>query len=244
MQEYREYWDTICGTRLFNGFADGEIEQALGCLSGVVGTYERKQTIFRTDDVLDAAGIILSGQVLLCKDNMAGTRIIFSELECGDIVGETALRQSREESGYEAVAGAECKILFVQIGKIVSPGRETCHLRARIIENMMALLLENNRAVYRKLDLVSHKSLRDRIMHYLTLQAQKNNGTSFEIPFSRSELADYLTADRSALSRELQRMAQDGLIAFSGNRFELLDETVPTEPAAPRRSPSRVKRTL
>ncbi|MDF2939175.1 MAG: hypothetical protein K0Q90_4548 [Paenibacillaceae bacterium] len=88
---------------------------------------------------------------------------------------------------------------------------------------MMALLLENNRAVYQKLDLVSHKSLRDRILHYLSLQARKNNAVQFEIPFSRSDLADYLTVDRSALSRELQRMAKDGLIRFSKSRFELLD---------------------
>lgn len=91
---------------------------------------------------------------------------------------------------------------------------------------MMALLLENNRAVYQKLDLVSHKSLRERVLHYLSLQAQKNNSLSFEIPFSRSDLADYLTVDRSALSRELQRMAQDGLITISRNRFELLAEDV------------------
>lgn len=73
-----------------------------------------------------------------------------------------------------------------------------------------------------KLDLVSHKSLRERIIHYLSLQAQKNNSPVFEIPFSRNDLADYLTVDRSALSRELQRMAQDGLIRFTRNQFELL----------------------
>lgn len=87
---------------------------------------------------------------------------------------------------------------------------------------MLALLLENNRSIYQKLDLVSHKSLRDRILHYLVLQTKKNSAC-FEIPFTRSDLADYLTVDRSALSRELQRMAQDGLIRFNRNQFELLD---------------------
>lgn len=87
---------------------------------------------------------------------------------------------------------------------------------------MLALLLENNRSMYQKLDLVSHKSLRERIIHYLSIQARKNNSPAFEIPFGRSDLADYLTVDRSALSRELQRMAQDGLIRFTRNQFELL----------------------
>lgn len=133
------------------------------------------------------------------------------------------MRLTREHSGYEAIAGSECKILFIKMNKIVRPYEQTCHLRGRIIENLLTLLLENNRLIYQKLDLVSHKSLRDRIMHYLTLEAKKNNATSFTIPFSRSDLADYLTVDRSALSRELQRMAQEGLIRFSKNQFELLD---------------------
>lgn len=149
-------------------------------------------------------------------------RFIFSELESGEIIGETALRLEQEPSGYEAVAGSACRVLFIKINKIVRPGQATCHLRSRIIENMLTLLLENNRSMYQKLDLVSHKSLRERIIHYFSLQAQKNNSPVFEIPFSRNDLADYLTVDRSALSRELQRMAQDGLIRFTRNQFELL----------------------
>lgn len=210
-------------TALFRGFKGNEVLIAVNCLEGNVKEFAKKEVIFRSDEVLDAVGIILSGQVLLCKENISGMRLIFSELEAGDILGETALRTTREHSGYEAVAGAACRILFIRIHKIVRPGLQTCKLRGRIIENMMALLLENNRSMYHKLDIVSHKSLRDRIMHYLSLQAKKSNALAFDIPFSRSDLADYLNVDRSALSRELQRMAEDGLIRFAKNHFELLD---------------------
>lgn len=219
----QNYLKTISNTILFTGFTENEVQQALSCLDGTIKDFAKKEVIFRTDDVLDEVGIILHGQVLLCKENISGMRFIFSELGEGGILGETALRLARERSNYEAVAGVECKILFIKINKIVRPGQKTCHLRGRIIENILALLLENNRSIYQKLDLVSHKSLRARILHYLSLQAQKNNATVFEIPFSRSDLADYLTVDRSALSRELQRMAQEGYIRFSKNQFELLD---------------------
>lgn len=219
----QKYFNIISSTILFKGFTDQEVHQALSCLEGSIRDFNKKEIIFRKEDVLDAVGIILHGQVLLCKENVSGMRFIFSELVDGDIVGETAMRLTREHSGYEAIAGSECKILFIKMNKIVRPYEQTCHLRGRIIENLLTLLLENNRLIYQKLDLVSHKSLRDRIMHYLTLEAKKNNATSFTIPFSRSDLADYLTVDRSALSRELQRMAQEGLIRFSKNQFELLD---------------------
>jgi len=215
--------ETIRGTALFKGFVDNEVEQALSCLQGTTKDFARKEVICRKDDIWDEAGIVLHGHVWLCKENISGMRFIFSELGSGDILGETALRLERERAGYEAVAGSACSILFIKINKIVRPGQVTCRLRGRIIENMLALLLENNRLMYQKLDLVSHKSLRDRIVHYLSLQARKNNCAVFEIPFTRSELADYLTVDRSALSRELQRMADEALIRFSKNRFELLD---------------------
>lgn len=216
----------IQSTILFKGLTAHEVQQALSCLQGTIKDFAKKDIIFEQDELLDSAGIILYGNVRLCKDNISGTRFIFSELESGEILGETALRLEREPSGYEAVAGSDCRILFIRINNIVRPDQRTCHLRSRIIENMMALLLENNRAIYQKLDLVSHKSLRERVLHYLSLQAQKNNSNRFEIPFSRGDLADYLTVDRSALSRELQRMAQDGLITFSRNQFELLEVDV------------------
>ncbi|WP_340012508.1 Crp/Fnr family transcriptional regulator [Paenibacillus sp. FSL H7-0690] len=219
----QKYLSRIQSTTLFKGFADREVQQALSCLQGIIKDFARKEVVFRKDDILDSVGIIIHGNVLLCKDNISGMRFIFSELGDGEIFGETALRLVQEHSGYEAVAGSECRILFIKINKIVRPGQDTCHLRGRIIENMLALLLENNRSIYQKLDLVSHKSLRDRILHYLALQTKKNNSACFEIPFTRSDLADYLTVDRSALSRELQRMAQDGLIRFNRNQFELLD---------------------
>lgn len=225
--KYGDYDELIGNTALFRGFTEDEVKAALDCLQGTVLSFTRKERIFRRDDLLDSVGLVLRGHVLLCGENLSGMRYIFSELEAGDMIGETALRLPQEPSGYEAVAGSDCELLFIQMMNIVRPGQQTCRLRARMIENMLALLLVNNRSIYRKLDLVSHKSLRDRVLHYLSLQAKKNNATCFTIPFSRSDLADYLTVDRSALSRELQRMVHDGLIRIEGNRFELLDASYP-----------------
>lgn len=216
---------------LFRGLTEQERKQALLCLQGTVREYVRKEVIFPADARLDAVGLVLSGHALLCKENAEGSRFIFSELGRGELIGETALRSDREPGGYEAVAGSDCVILFVQIGNILRPGLTVCPLRARILENILTLLLENNRSVYQKLDLVSHRSLRDRILHYLQLQARKNRSPHFTIPFSRSDLADYLTVDRSALSRELTRMAEDNLITFSGNAFHLL-AALPLPPVA------------
>lgn len=102
----QEYMDKIRSTVLFKGFLEHEVLAALHCLQGTVKDYARKDVIFEQEALLDSAGIILYGNVLLCKENISGTRLIFSELESGDILGETALRLAQEPSGYEAVAGS------------------------------------------------------------------------------------------------------------------------------------------
>lgn len=83
----QKYFNIISSTILFKGFTDQEVHQALSCLEGSIRDFNKKEIIFRKEDVLDAVGIILHGQVLLCKENVSGMRFIFSELVDGDIVG-------------------------------------------------------------------------------------------------------------------------------------------------------------
>lgn len=222
-----ENWTALFqNTVLFRGFSEEEVTSALLCLEGTVHAYNKKEIIFREDDPLRAVGIVVSGTVFLCKTDEDGGQSIFSEMSAGDILGETALQTGREQDmsgNYGAYAAEESRVLFIQMDKIVRPMGEICSLRSKIIENLLSLIVANNRVLYRKLDLVSHKSLRQRILHYLELEAKRNGSAAFSIPFSRADFADYLMVDRSALSRELCRMADDGLIRFTRNRFELLD---------------------
>jgi len=216
---------------LFRGFDRREMTSALLCLEGTVQQYRKKEALFHEGDTLAAVGIVLSGTVFLCSIDAEGSQTILSELTSGDIVGETALQLQGGGSTHSAYAAETSDILFIQLANIIRPGDNrastitstpVCALRARVIENLLALIVANNRELYRKLDLVAQKSLRQRIVQYLELEARRKASRSFTIPFSRADLADYLLADRSALSRELCRMADEGLIRFQRNRFELL----------------------
>ncbi|GBF72285.1 Crp/Fnr family transcriptional regulator [Paenibacillus sp. 598K] len=207
---------------LFRGFDRGEMSSALLCLEGTVQKYHKKEALFHEGDALPAVGIVLSGTVFLCSVDAEGSQTILSELTSGDIVGETALQLQGDGSTHSAYAAETSDILFIQLANIIRSHGNVCALRARVIENLLALIVANNRGLYRKLDLVAQKSLRQRIVHYLELEARRKGSRTFAIPFSRADLADYLLADRSALSRELCRMADEGLIRFQRNRFELL----------------------
>ena len=223
----KDYMPFFENTDLFRGFSTDEIVAALSCLEGNIQRYKKKDILFMQDKSLTAVGLILRGTVYLTKEDASGSFSIFSELTDGELFGETALLFEQEYSGYGAYAAEDSEILFIQMQKITNPNGSLCTIRGKVIENLLALIVKNNRLLYHKLDIVSHKSLRQRILHYLELQARRNHSSTFSIPFTRADLADYLTVDRSALSRELRRMEQEGLIKYSKNQFQLLEQTQP-----------------
>ncbi|MDE5052410.1 Crp/Fnr family transcriptional regulator [Niallia taxi] len=207
---------------LFNGFSEEEIRESIHCLKGYTKKYQKRGIIFSKEAPLPTFGIVLTGTIFLSSEDITGSTFIFTELSAGDIVGETALQFTQTGVEYDVTAATDCEILFFHKENIVQPNKVICALRARIIENLFTLLLQKNQELYHKLDIVSHKNLRNKILHYLHLQSQKSDTQHFTIPFSREELANYLIVDRSALSRELSRMQDDGLITFSRNTFQLL----------------------
>ena len=91
-----------------------------------------------------------------------------------------------------------------------------------LIENMVRLIARKNRELMRKVEVVSKKTLREKIMAYLSIQAQSQGKKQFEIPLGRVEWAEYLCADRSALTRELAKMQEEGLIDYQRNLFKIL----------------------
>lgn len=191
--------EMLSNTALFRGFTREETLSALLCLEGKVRRYSRKQIIYSGDEPMRAIGLVLSGMVYVGKADASGGQAILFGASEGEMIGEISLQDASapdagEEAGqaFSATAAEDCEILFVRTNKIAHA--------------------DHSGTVC---------ALRGRIMHYLELQARRNRSLSFAIPFSRADFADYLMVDRSALSRELCRMAADGLIAFSRNRFEL-----------------------
>ncbi|WP_036669542.1 Crp/Fnr family transcriptional regulator [Paenibacillus sp. HW567] len=216
------YINSFKETALFKGFSEQEIVQSLACLDGYSQAYRKKEIIINKEERLHSIGVVLRGTLFMCKEDPMGMRFIFSELNAGAIVGETALHAGQQQTGYEITAATDCEVLFIRIDQIVRPGQVICSLRARIIENLVSLILHKNQELYDKLDIVTHKNLRNKILYYLQQQAKKNNSPSFTIPFSREELAYYLGVDRSALSRELSRMKAEGFLTYSRNAFRVL----------------------
>ena len=119
-------------------------------------------------------------------------------------------------------AAQDCRILFLSFCRVMHTCTHACQFHQRLIENMVRLIARKNRELMRKVEVVSKKTLREKILAYLSIQSQSQGNRRFELPLGRVEWAEYLNADRSALTRELAKMQEEGIIHYHKNFFEIL----------------------
>ena len=116
----------------------------------------------------------------------------------------------------------DAKILFMPFDRVMHSCTMACRFHHRLIENMVSVIAAKNRDLMRKVEVVSKRTIREKLLAYLSIQAQTQNSRYLEIPLGRVELAEYLCVDRSALTRELAKMKEDGLIDYDRNCFRIL----------------------
>lgn len=210
-------------TAIFKGLSFAEIQIALSCLD--VQNKVMKKMSMNEEHFGEIIGIVLHGTLYLSKDDYNGDRHILTVLKSGNMFGEQSLNTSGagDAYNYSIYAAEDSEVLFLRTKSIMNNNEQPiCALRGKMIENLFTLMINNNHTLHHKLNIVSHRTLRQRVLHYLEMQSGMTGTDSFSIPFSRTELADYLNVDRSALSRELANMKRDGFIEFTKNHFTLI----------------------
>lgn len=192
----------------------------LGCLGGHTRSYRKGEILLLSDDTVNYVGIILKGVVHMVKESDDGNETLMAHLKKGEMFGET-FACCKINSKVTFCTTTACEILYLPFYKVIHTCSRGCVFHHRLIENMIRILCEKNVQLMEKVEITSQKTLRDKILRYLTLQSEKQGSATFEIPLGRVEFAGYLCADRSALTRELARMEEDGLITYQKNRFSI-----------------------
>lgn len=70
--DYRRYEKIIASSPLFSGFAAGELESIMKCLSPSVSVVEKDGTVFSHGDRPQYVGIVLDGCVYVVYDDYWG----------------------------------------------------------------------------------------------------------------------------------------------------------------------------
>ena len=209
-------------TSLFWGFSEEEAESVLKCLSAVNKTYKKDEYIFRMGDTITSVGMVLTGSVQVIREDYWGNRQIIAVMGEGQLFGESYACAGGDPLMVSVMAEENTEVLFLEVGRLLTVCSMACRFHSRVIQNLLKVIAGRNLTLTTKIDHMSKKTIREKVLSYLSYQAEKQGKNRFEIPFNRQQLADYLAVDRSALSAELSKMQKEKLISYDRNHFILL----------------------
>lgn len=207
---------------LFAGIKPEDRNPMLHCIGYHVSTYSKGEIVVFEGENLKHIGILLSGSVDMVKEDLWGNKTTLLRLRKNELFGETFACGEDNLSVVTFIVSEDARILFMPFSRVMHSCTMACEFHHRLIENMVKVIANKNRDLMRKVEVVSKRTIREKLLTYLSIQAQQQNSRYFEIPLGRVELAEYLCVDRSALTRELVKMKDDGLIDYDKNCFRIL----------------------
>lgn len=216
-----EYFPLLRRTQLFSGLTDAELAEMLGCLQGRQEVFHKGEYVYQQGERIGSITILLEGCLHIQSDDYWGNRSIISTLRAGEMFGAAYAVPEGEPLRNDVVAVEDSIVLFLEVRRLFTVCPSGCKFHALVVQNLFLALSAKNRSLMQKLDHITKRSTREKLISYLSEEARRCGSASFSIPFDRQQLADYLSVDRSAMSKELCRMRDDGLLSFEKNHFVL-----------------------
>ncbi len=218
------YWNDIIDSPLFTAIAPEHIEDMIDYLDGTIKKYKKNETIIHVGDEFRRCGILLDGSLEVSYDTNRFEKHNVNHFYPGQIFGESLALKGIPHSPVQVSALTDSIILFIDLRKLMlSTDRcnKNCLYNHQLILNLMDRMAEQNIFSNLKLRILGQKSLRDRIMIYLT-HLHADNPAGAKIPFSQTSLAEFLGVNRSALARELGRMQDEGILTINNKTYRIL----------------------
>ncbi|MBR2491161.1 MAG: Crp/Fnr family transcriptional regulator [Ruminiclostridium sp.] len=207
---------------LFRQIDPEDLAAMLKCLSAREITALRGEFIRTMSGGKPLMGVVLEGSVEMISEDYFGKKSILTVLTVGNLFGESYSCLQARNRAVAFQVREDCRVLILDYDRILHACKLVCRFHHRMIENMVELIAEKNLELIEKLEVTSRVSIREKLLTYLTRQAERTGSLTFTIPMGRTELAEYLCTDRSAMTRELTRLKKEGIIEFDKRTFTLL----------------------
>ena len=217
----KDFLSVIRSSSLFSGISEDELPAVLSCLNMRKESFSKDCFLLRVGDTADSIGLVLSGNVLIIQEDIWGNRNILSKAGPGQTFAAAYACAPGSVLNVNVFAETPVTALFLNVKRILNVCPSACTHHSRIIRNLLGDLAEKNLRFSEKLTHMSQRTTRDKLMSYLSAEAQRLGTYEFDIPFSRQQLADYLGVERSGLSLELGKMRSEELLDFHKNHFAL-----------------------
>ena len=217
-----EYISVLKHTRLFNGVGEDEIAAMADCMQFREQKFKKDEYVFRSGEYTRSIALLVRGELLIQKDDYWGNRSIVDRVSVGETFGEAYAMQDSEAILNDVVATQDSTVLMFQVEKLLKVCTNSCKFHNIVIQNLMQIVSAKNRMLTQKIDYMSKRSTREKLIAYLSAQSKRSGSPVFDIEFNRQQLADFLSVDRSAMSNELCKMRDEGMLTFDRNHFELI----------------------
>ena len=207
---------------LFQNISYEEYLRMLTCFQAV-------HRSFRPDDVIydlstpknNAVGIMERGEAALIRIDEEGVSTVMEELLPGGVFGRTLAIAGTGHDSLEVVCRTPCDVLFIDYAHILKRCENACTHHSLLVQNMLRLMADKAQALSMRVDVLSRRSIREKLLCYFRQLADSGGKNTFTLPFSLSTLADYIATDRSAMMRELKRQREEGIVCSDGRKFTL-----------------------
>ena len=217
----KKYLPILRTSPFFKGLTDNEILSILHCVNAATISRERDSYIFRAGDSTEVMGLVVAGCVLVIQEDLWGHRNILSKCHVGDFFGEPYAASPGAVLNVSVVADEDCEIILLNVQRLLVSCSTVCEHHQKLIRNLVGVLANKILILNDKITHVGKRTTRDKLLSYLSSVSIRQASLSFDIPFDRQQLADYLCIDRAAMSAEISKLQKEGLIKTNRNHFEL-----------------------
>ena len=218
----KKYLETLRKCPLFDGIGEEDLSRMLVCFGAKVECFDKKYTIIAEGTQARYIGIVLSGTAQVIQVDYYGNRSLLGSIERGQIFAEAFACAETEHVPVSVVASEPCEVMLIECSHILHTCANNCGFHNKLIYNLMKDLARKTIVFHQRIEITSKRTTRERLMAYLMFCAKAAGKSSFEIPFDRQDLADYLEVDRSGLSAEISRLRAEGVLESNKRHFKLL----------------------
>lgn len=216
-----QYSSVIQAASIFHGIATEDLSAVLSCLNAAKKDYAKGEYLLLAGEPTKAMGLLLEGSLLITQEDIWGNSNLMGKAKPGDIFAEAFACSFGTQLNVNVMAQQNCTVLWLEVPRLLSGCSAACAHHQKMAQNLLSELANKNRALNARLTHMGKRTTKEKLLSYLSAEAQRNASNCFSIPFNRQQLADYLSVERSAMSLELCKLRDEGILSFDKNNFVL-----------------------
>ena len=220
--EIMEYFEDLKKTKIFNSANEFECQAMMFCFKTRFKMFDKNERIISQGDTLEDVVLIVKGAAIVEHIDSLGDISILMRVKKGEVYGVESAYAGEQNFKDSLIATEKTLVMFMNKHRLITPCGNKCRRHEIVVKNLMETIAENNIKLLNKLSHMSKRTIRDKLLSYFGLLSKNAGSNYFDLPFNKTELANYLSVDRSAMCTELKKMKDEGLIDFEKKQFHLI----------------------